>query len=246
MTKIKVTCNSLSSIHEGVGFIIPIPSIGYVKSNRYEEEGKNPIYRIMIFMKDHPTEFNIIDYHETEYDMFLNDIEALEQQIKWHQIINIKNAKHDTFLDDIGTLKARKLDGIIELKGDVKTKPSDFLNYPYGSIAGTAEEEIVARNIMVILNRTGNTFRELSWNEYKEHILKDRDPWQGKDVAEKEKGYFESVLHFCTSAEAAKSFSSDWTNCRFMEKSIHPNSTCNDCFHQTCKKKHYDGIETLR
>jgi hypothetical protein len=105
-----------------------------------------------------------------------------------------------------------KLNGIIEIKDTVKTKPSDFLNHPYDSIAGKSSVETVARNIMVILERTGNTFRELSWNEYKEHILKDRDPCQGRDVTEKEKGHFESVLHFCVSAKAANSFSSDWAN----------------------------------
>lgn len=38
-------------------------------------------------------------------------------------------------------------------------KPSDFLKHPYDSVLQHTEDEIVARNIMVILNRTGNEFR---------------------------------------------------------------------------------------
>lgn len=43
--------------------------------------------------------------------------------------------------------------------GENTMKPSDFLKHPYDSVLQHTEDEIVARNIMVILNRTGNEFR---------------------------------------------------------------------------------------
>lgn len=52
-------------------------------------------------------------------------------------------------------------------------KPSNFLSRPMGSILQNIESEIVARNIMVILNRTGNKFRPIEWNEYVDERLKD-------------------------------------------------------------------------
>jgi len=42
----------------------------------------------------------------------------------------------------------------------MKTKPSDFTNEPMGSVLQKSEAETVARNIMVILKRTGDTYKE--------------------------------------------------------------------------------------
>jgi hypothetical protein len=42
-------------------------------------------------------------------------------------------------------------------------KPSNLKNHPYDSRLQNNESETVARNIMVILSRTGNEFRLLSW-----------------------------------------------------------------------------------
>ena len=52
-------------------------------------------------------------------------------------------------------------------------KPSDFTNFPYDSVFHNTEREMVARNIMVILVRTGNTWRELSWEEYLQERIKE-------------------------------------------------------------------------
>lgn len=83
-------------------------------------------------------------------------------------------------------------------------KPIVFTNEPVGSIAGKAEAETVARNIMIILTRTGNEFRLLPWDEYKEHRLKDGG------FSEDEKMYFDQVVKFCRSPQTAELFSPAW------------------------------------
>lgn len=86
-------------------------------------------------------------------------------------------------------------------------KPSQFISkYPYSSVFRSSEHETVAMNIMVILKRTGDTFRDLSWEEYKAERLKD------KDFYEFEKEYFEKVVTYCQSAEKAKTFCKNWEN----------------------------------
>lgn len=85
-------------------------------------------------------------------------------------------------------------------------KPSDFTNYPIASILQKNEAEAIARNIMVILRRTGNTWRNLPWDEYVEHRKKDGN------FTESEKVYFDKVIGYCQSPETAKLFSpTAWT-----------------------------------
>ena len=84
--------------------------------------------------------------------------------------------------------------------------PKDFRGHPYDSVLQKMEAEIVARNIMVILARTGNVFRELTWGEYKAERTKDGELgglW-------KEKLYFGKVLPYCVSPEMAVKFSLHW------------------------------------
>ena len=59
-------------------------------------------------------------------------------------------------------------------------KTSDFISLPVGSVLKNAECETAARNIMIILARTGDTWRELSWEQYSEHRVKDGHfaPWK--------------------------------------------------------------------
>lgn len=83
-------------------------------------------------------------------------------------------------------------------------KPSDFIKEPVGSVARKAEAETVARNVMVILRRTGDEFRLLTWDEYKVERLKDGNFTEG------EKAYFDQVVKFCRSAETAELFSPVW------------------------------------
>lgn len=83
-------------------------------------------------------------------------------------------------------------------------KPSDFLEFPYDSIFHNNETEIVAQNIMKILERTGNEFRPLTWHEYKEERQKDGN------FTESEHYYFCDVITYCKSADTAQIFSKAW------------------------------------
>ncbi len=83
-------------------------------------------------------------------------------------------------------------------------KPSNFCSTPFDSVLKNSECETVARNIMMILSRTGDEFRLLSWDEYKEHRTKDGN------FTESEKQYFDRVVGFCVSAESAKAFCQSW------------------------------------
>ena len=82
--------------------------------------------------------------------------------------------------------------------------PKTFCHFPTNSVARKYEAETIALNIMVILKRTGNGFRLLSWNEYKKERKKDGG------FSEMERGYFDDVVQYCISAEAAISFSRSW------------------------------------
>ena len=83
-------------------------------------------------------------------------------------------------------------------------KPSNFKSDPMGSVLQEAESETIARNIMVILARTGDIFRPLSWKEYKTEREKD------KDFSSGEKSYFEVVIDYCKSPDTARLFSPVW------------------------------------
>lgn len=89
-------------------------------------------------------------------------------------------------------------------KGQNKMNPSDFTKHPYNSVLGKSEAETIARNIMIILKRTGDEFRLLSWNEYKSERLKDGG------FTERERSYFDQVVGFCVSEHSAKAFCSTW------------------------------------
>lgn len=83
-------------------------------------------------------------------------------------------------------------------------KPSDFLQHPYDSVFHKMETEIVARNIMAILSRTGDSFRRLEWQEYESERMKDGNFTHG------EASQFEKVRDYCLSAETARLFSPAW------------------------------------
>lgn len=83
--------------------------------------------------------------------------------------------------------------------------PSTFAAIsPMGSAAEKSEAETVARNIMTILSRKGDVFRQMGWGEYKYERLQDGD------FSEKERPYFDNVIHFCRSAETAILFAPGW------------------------------------
>lgn len=83
-------------------------------------------------------------------------------------------------------------------------EPSDFTSHPFSLVLQNCEAEVVARNIMVILERTGNTFRPLLWDEYKAEREKDGH------FTEREREYFDKVIKYCKSADTARCFSKGW------------------------------------
>lgn len=83
-------------------------------------------------------------------------------------------------------------------------KPSDFTTQPWSSVLGKSECETIAANIMVILKRTGNNWRKLSYEEYKEERLKDGN------FSNKESTFFEMVVGYTESETTARLFSPTW------------------------------------
>lgn len=84
-------------------------------------------------------------------------------------------------------------------------KPSDFITWPWSSVKQNSECEQIAKNIMVVLKRTGDTFRPLTWEEYKSDI-----ETRERTVPDSEKAYFDNVIDFCKSADTAQLFSESW------------------------------------
>ncbi len=89
-----------------------------------------------------------------------------------------------------------------------KSKPSDFLTHPWDcAIKLQAHEcELIARNIMAILSRTGDKFRKLTWDQYKEERKMDGD------FSEQEQLFFVNVIDYCKSPATAKLFSKSWAS----------------------------------
>jgi hypothetical protein len=83
-------------------------------------------------------------------------------------------------------------------------KPSNFTDFPLSSVFQKCEYEIVAQNIMIILKKKGDKFKKLTWEEYKKQRKLDHN------FSEGEKKYFDKVVDYCISPEAAKLFSGVW------------------------------------
>lgn len=83
-------------------------------------------------------------------------------------------------------------------------KPSNFTSYPMASVLRKSECETIAQNIMLILKRTGDVFRELTWDEYKSERLKD------SGFSDAEKFYFDKVIGYCKTSDSAVLFCDGW------------------------------------
>lgn len=86
-------------------------------------------------------------------------------------------------------------------------KPSIFVCNPMGSVLQKSEAETVASNIMIILSRTENTFRDLTWEEYVKERAEDQ---RFAKFDHAEQGYFNQVIGYCKSADTAVLFSPAW------------------------------------
>jgi hypothetical protein len=85
-------------------------------------------------------------------------------------------------------------------------QPSDFTTKPWSSVFRKCEAETIAANIMVILKRTGNQWRELPYAEYEFERRKDGG------FTDSEMAYFDQVRPYTVSAEKAAMFSPTWKN----------------------------------
>jgi len=72
------------------------------------------------------------------------------------------------------------------------------------SVFMKSEHETIALNIMIILKRTGDKFRKLSYKEYETERLKDGN------YSKVEKVYFDQVIKYCKNATTARLFSKAW------------------------------------
>jgi hypothetical protein len=89
--------------------------------------------------------------------------------------------------------------------------PSAFKIKPWSSVAQKSETESIATNIMIILSRTGDAWRELSWEEYSAERIKDAGTDEGGGFSEwREKPHFERTVPFTTSEANARLFSPAW------------------------------------
>lgn len=90
-------------------------------------------------------------------------------------------------------------------------QPSDFCTYPWSCVFMNAEREIVALNIMKILRRTGDQWREISWDEYLSERQKDGGGNTG-NMRHTEKECFADVQPYTISAQSARLFSPTWAD----------------------------------
>lgn len=90
-------------------------------------------------------------------------------------------------------------------KDQITASPSDLVKkYPFESVFEKSEHETIALNIIRVLERTGNTWRKLSYEEYKTERLKDGN------YSKQEEIYFEQVLKYTENPTIAAKFSSEW------------------------------------
>ena len=89
------------------------------------------------------------------------------------------------------------------MKSINELNPSQFRGHPYSSKVGKTEAEVIARNIIVIQKRTGDTFRELTWEEYQKERLGDAEHDSNRFVEWAEKPWFERVMPYLTTSEGA-------------------------------------------
>lgn len=82
--------------------------------------------------------------------------------------------------------------------------PRDFGKiFPFKSVLGDGNAEQVCRNIMVILDRTGNKWRKMRWSEYKSKV--------NREVSFDEKECFIMVVKYTVSESTAGTFSKAWS-----------------------------------
>lgn len=93
-----------------------------------------------------------------------------------------------------------------------RSKPSHYTTRQVGSKANKLEIELIVANIMKILARTGDVFRELTLKEY----IKERNKDDHKYNSVEER-WFEEAKEWCKSVDTLELFSKNW-NCQLRIK----------------------------
>lgn len=84
--------------------------------------------------------------------------------------------------------------------------PSDFREKtPYSSVFDSVQMECAAKNVMTYLAKTGDTWRPLTWEEYRDGAAKDGHTKVGYEF-----DYFSRVQPYTESEAAARTFSPCW------------------------------------
>lgn len=89
------------------------------------------------------------------------------------------------------------------------SKPSAFHTYPWSSTLRNTESEVVAMNIMAILWRTGDAWRELTWDEYRAERLKTTGP-KNSGFSDAERRLFDRVWPLVRTEALARAFCQAW------------------------------------
>jgi hypothetical protein len=86
--------------------------------------------------------------------------------------------------------------------------------FPWGSVKQNCEDEVIACNIVKMLARTGDTWRQITEEEYaaerQKDMAKSKNPNGIVHFSEIEIAHFREVLPYTVSAEAAASFCPAW------------------------------------
>lgn len=84
------------------------------------------------------------------------------------------------------------------------SNPSAFTQWPWSSMLQDSDAEQIAVNIMVILKRTGDTWRPLPAEEYRAQREKDGG------FSQREAQWFERLAPLVATEELARTLSADW------------------------------------
>lgn len=155
---------------------------------------------------------------EDVFDLYLYGTGKTVKEIK-EKAIHIIQEVLDKRLDGLDYIPQQICDemidalmqeGLLKIPNDKECPPSVFHMRPWNSSFGKMEPEMVAENIMLILKRTGDTFRKLTWEEYKAERVKDLKDGDMPESVDCERKYFDQVSMCCVTVETTANFSHRW------------------------------------
>ena len=84
--------------------------------------------------------------------------------------------------------------------------PKDYIGKYWDSVFQNIQTEIVWNNIILILSRTGDYWRTLTWEEYKNERINDAPTDKSGFCEFQEKPLFAKALPYTSSEKAASDF----------------------------------------